>query len=74
MLGSINVLLRRILGTPKVSTVTYTKNNYFKSRVYGKTFKFINLNNLIIYIILTLVKQIIGLMMYVRIAEFQSTS
>ena len=26
MLGSINVLIRRILMTPRVSTVTYTKN------------------------------------------------
>ena len=26
MLGSINVLIRRILMTPGVSTVTYTKN------------------------------------------------
>ena len=29
MLGSINVLLRRILMTARVSTVTYTKNSYF---------------------------------------------
>ena len=29
MLGSINVLLRRILMTPRVSTVTYTKNANF---------------------------------------------
>ena len=29
MLGSINVLLRRILMTPRLSTVTYTKNSYF---------------------------------------------
>ena len=29
MLGSINVLIRRILMTPRVSTVTYTKNANF---------------------------------------------
>ena len=29
MSGSINVLIRRILMTPRVSTVTYTKNSYF---------------------------------------------
>jgi hypothetical protein len=29
MLGSINVLIKRIIMTPRVSTVTYTKNSYF---------------------------------------------
>ena len=29
MLGSINVLIRRILKTPWMSTVTYPKNSYF---------------------------------------------
>ena len=29
MLGSINVLIRRILMTPTMSTVTYTKNANF---------------------------------------------
>ena len=29
MLGSINVLIRRILMTDSESTVTYTKNSYF---------------------------------------------
>ena len=29
MLGSINVLMRRILMTPTMSTVTYTKNANF---------------------------------------------
>ena len=29
MLGSINVFIKRILMTPRMSTVTYTKNSYF---------------------------------------------
>ena len=38
MLGSIKVLIRKILMTLRVSRVTYTKNRYFRSRPYGRAF------------------------------------
>ncbi len=47
MLGSINVLIRGILMTPPVSTVTCTKNSNFRRRAYGRPFAPVDMNSLI---------------------------
>ena len=57
MLGSINVLIRRILRTPRVSTVTYTKNSYFRSRPYGRPFVPVDTDSVIHKLLVLLVLQ-----------------
>ena len=57
MYGSINVLLRKILMTPRVSTVTYTKNSYFRSRPYGRPFVPVDTDSVIHKLLVLLVLQ-----------------
>ena len=53
----LNVLIRRILMTHKVSTVTYTKNSYFRSRPYGRPFVPVDTNSVIHKLLVLLVLQ-----------------
>ena len=57
LIQMLNVFIRRILMTPRVSSVTYTKNSYFRSRPYGRPFVPVDTDSVIHTLLVLLVLQ-----------------